>query len=119
MEKKEKEMTENDRIIEILPRSLEEQSFEEDIIPESRDSELDFFADDESDGEEDWEDDEEDYFDYSFQNNWDDYDDYNDYEEEEHYSEFAGTYAQEELGYSDEDIWTIFEGDPDACWNVC
>lgn len=39
-------------------------------------------------------------------------------EECDHYSEYAGSYAQEEMGYSDEDIDTIFDGDPDAYWNI-
>lgn len=32
--------------------------------------------------------------------------------------EFAGTYAHDEAGYSDEDIWDIFDGEPDAYWNI-
>ena len=39
--------------------------------------------------------------------------DYNGLEEE-----YAGTYAHDEVGFSDEDIDTIFEGDPDAYWNI-
>ncbi|MGN0232539.1 MAG: WG repeat-containing protein [Muribaculaceae bacterium] len=38
--------------------------------------------------------------------------------ETEHYEEFAGTYAQDYAGYSDEDIYDVFEGDPDAYWNI-
>ena len=34
------------------------------------------------------------------------------------YDEFAGTYAQEVMGFSDEVINDAFEGDPEACWNV-
>ena len=46
-------------------------------------------------------------------------DDYYDMEEESHhYSEYAGSYAQDVMGYSDEDIDTIFDGDPDAYWNI-
>lgn len=41
-----------------------------------------------------------------------------DYYEREHYEEFAGTYAQDVAGYSDEDIWDIFDGEPDAYWNI-
>lgn len=48
----------------------------------------------------------------SFRNNYDYYDDY------DHYDEYAGTYAQEVLGYSDEDIDDVFDGDPDAYWNI-
>lgn len=36
----------------------------------------------------------------------------------EHYEEFAGTYAQDVAGYSDEDIYDAFDGDPDAYWNI-
>lgn len=38
--------------------------------------------------------------------------------EPQHYSKYAGSYAQEEMGYSDEDIDTIFDGDPSAYWNI-
>lgn len=34
------------------------------------------------------------------------------------YVEFAGTYAQDVMGYSDDVINDAFEGDPDACWNI-
>ena len=39
-------------------------------------------------------------------------------EETHHYSRYEGSYAQEEMGYSDEDIDTIFDGDPTAYWNI-
>lgn len=32
--------------------------------------------------------------------------------------EFAGTYAHDEAGYSDDEIWDIFDGEPDAYWNI-
>jgi hypothetical protein len=35
-----------------------------------------------------------------------------------HYDEYAGTYAQEVAGFSDELIDDVFEGDPDAYWNI-
>ena len=38
---------------------------------------------------------------------------YEDYEDE-----YAGTYAHDVAGFSDEDIDTIFDGDPDAYWNI-
>jgi hypothetical protein len=41
------------------------------------------------------------------------YDNYDEYE-----SEYAGTYAHDEEGFSDEDIDTIFDGDPEAYWNI-
>lgn len=40
------------------------------------------------------------------------------HDEVQHYSKYDGTYAQSEMGYSDEDIDTIFDGDPDAYWNI-
>ena len=46
-----------------------------------------------------------------------DYDNYI-YEREEHYEEFAGTYAQDVAGFSDEDINDAFDGEPDAYWNI-
>lgn len=42
---------------------------------------------------------------------------YDDYESPT-YGRYAGSYAQDEMGYSDDDIDTIFEGDPDAYWNI-
>ncbi len=38
--------------------------------------------------------------------------------ERESYGRYQGTYAQEEMGYSDDDIDTIFDGEPDAYWNI-
>lgn len=35
-----------------------------------------------------------------------------------HYEEYAGTYAQDIAGYSDEDINDAFDGEPDAYWNI-
>lgn len=34
------------------------------------------------------------------------------------YEKYKGSYAQDEMGYSDDDIDTIFDGDPDAYWNI-
>ena len=31
---------------------------------------------------------------------------------------YVGSYAQDEMGYSDDDIDTVFDGDPDAYWNI-
>ena len=31
---------------------------------------------------------------------------------------YAGTWAHDEAGYSNDDIDTIFDGDPDAYWNT-
>ena len=44
---------------------------------------------------------------------YDDYDEHDEYE-----SEYAGTYAHDVEGYSDEDIDTIFDGATDAYWNI-
>ena len=34
------------------------------------------------------------------------------------YEKYCGSYAQDEMGYSDDDIDTIFDGDPNAYWNI-
>ena len=36
----------------------------------------------------------------------------------QHYEKFATTYAQYVAGYSDEDIYDAFDGDPEAYWNI-
>lgn len=38
--------------------------------------------------------------------------------EKETYGRYNGTYAQDVAGYSDDEIDTIFEGDPSAYWNI-
>lgn len=51
----------------------------------------------------------------------DNYEDSNkwDYQEDDSsYGRYAGSYAQDEMGYSDDDIDTIFDGDPSAYWNI-
>ena len=35
-----------------------------------------------------------------------------------HYGEYAGTYAQDVAGYSDDVINDAFDGEPDAYWNI-
>lgn len=35
-----------------------------------------------------------------------------------HYGEYAGTYAQDVMGYDDDTINDAFDGDPDAYWNI-
>lgn len=45
----------------------------------------------------------------------------NQYEEDywcRRYGNYRGSYAQDEMGYSDDDIDTIFDGDPSAYWNI-
>lgn len=34
------------------------------------------------------------------------------------YNNYNGSYAQDEMGFSDDDIDIIFDGDPDAYWNI-
>ena len=34
------------------------------------------------------------------------------------YKKFVDSYAQDEIGYSDDDIDTIFDGDSSAYWNI-
>lgn len=38
--------------------------------------------------------------------------------ERQTYERYSGSYAQDEMGYSDDDIDTIFDGDPSAYWNI-
>lgn len=55
-----------------------------------------------------------------------DYDEYEEYEEKNfeeddygtHYGRYAGSYAQDVMGFSDDVIDDAFEGDPDAYWNI-
>lgn len=47
-----------------------------------------------------------------------DYDDYSPDQDGPTYDRYNGSYAQDEMGYSDDDIDTIFDGDPDAYWNI-
>ena len=41
-----------------------------------------------------------------------------DYYEEETYERYRGSYAQDIEGWSDEAIDEVFDGDPDAYWNI-
>ena len=36
----------------------------------------------------------------------------------QHYGEYAGSYAQDVMGFSDEEIDAAFDGEPDAYWNI-
>lgn len=40
------------------------------------------------------------------------------YEEERTYNNYNGSYAQDVEGWSDQDIDIVFDGDPDAYWNI-
>ena len=45
--------------------------------------------------------------------------DYDSYEmEESTYERYNGSYAQDVEGWSDQDIDEVFDGDPDAYWNI-
>ena len=44
--------------------------------------------------------------------------DQDDYEESRTFGNYSGSYAQDVEGYSDQDIDDIFDGDPDAYWNI-
>ena len=53
----------------------------------------------------------------NFYNDWDQ--DYDSYEmEESTYERYNGSYAQDVEGWSDQDIDEVFDGDPDAYWNI-
>ena len=62
---------------------------------------------DEEDEEEDYY---EDYYDEPYENN--------SYMDEPTYERYNGSYAQDEMGYSDDEIDIIFDGDPSAYWNI-
>ena len=44
--------------------------------------------------------------------------DYYYFDEPQTYERFGGTWAQDVAGYSDDEIDTIFDGDPSAYWNI-
>lgn len=48
------------------------------------------------------------------------HDSYDDYDEGDYngYGRYRGSYVQDEMGWSDDDIDTILDGDPDAYWNI-
>ena len=53
----------------------------------------------------------------NYYNYWDQ--DYDSYEmEESTYERYNGSYAQDVEGWSDQDIDDVFDGDPDAYWNI-
>jgi hypothetical protein len=53
----------------------------------------------------------------NYYNDWDQ--DYDSYEmEESTYERYNGSYAQDVEGWSDQDIDEVFDGDPDAYWNI-
>ncbi len=58
------------------------------------------------------------------EDNFEDYEDKDDYfedveyREERTYNKYGGSWAQDVEGYSDDEIDTIFDGDPTAYWNI-
>ena len=48
----------------------------------------------------------------------DDNDGYDDYDRRESYGQYAGSYAQDVEGLSDDFINDVLDGDPDAYWNI-
>lgn len=46
------------------------------------------------------------------------YDDDYDFNDEKTNTRYNGSYAQDIEGWSDDDIDIVFEGDPDAYWNI-
>lgn len=55
-----------------------------------------------------------------YYNDYEDYEDlYNEcFDDSESYGRYAGSYAQDVEGYSDDVIDEVFDGDPDAYWNI-
>jgi hypothetical protein len=46
-------------------------------------------------------------------------DDYeNDYYDRRTYDDYNGSFAQDQMGWSDQDINDVFGGDADAYWNI-
>lgn len=59
-----------------------------------------------------------DYHQSSYDDDYDEYDSYDPYYEEPTYERYNGSYAQDVEGWSDQDIDDVFDGDPDAYWNI-
>jgi hypothetical protein len=53
-------------------------------------------------------------FDLDYNNSYNDDYDY----DNPSYGRYAGSYAQDVEGWSDNDIDDVFDGDPDAYWNI-
>lgn len=52
------------------------------------------------------------------QEDYEEYDDYDDYNETKSYGKYAGSYAQDVEGLSDNFIDEVLDGEPDAYWNI-
>lgn len=89
-----------DEIKEIFPKFSIDEDFEI-----NRQRQLDDFCGVNDTEENDWEDDWEDNRSFGW-------------EEEPTYERYGGSYAQDEMGFSDDEIDTIFDGDPSAYWNI-
>lgn len=64
---------------------------------------------------------EPDYHPYANDDYYDDPEDYYEpdyYDEPETYDDYNGTYVQDVEGWSDQDIDTVLDGEPDAYWNI-
>lgn len=55
---------------------------------------------------------------YDYDEDYEKDDEWQDDDDVPTYGRFSGSYAQDEMGYSDDDIDTIFDGDPSAYWNI-
>ena len=55
---------------------------------------------------------------YMHENEYCDLYDYDECDYGTHFGEYAGSYAQDVMGYSDDVINDAFDGDPDAYWNI-
>ncbi|AGY54606.1 hypothetical protein BRDCF_p1979 [Bacteroidales bacterium CF] len=87
----------------------------EEVIEEIKVSNSDFKISEEgvnklNEKYEQWEGEQEDYD--------EEYNDYDDYNERESYGKYAGSYAQDVEGLSDDFIDDVLDGEPDAYWNI-
>lgn len=89
-----------DEIKEIFPKFSIDENFET-----NRQRQLDDYYGLNDAEEDDWEE------------KWDDNRSFR-WEEEPTYERYGGSYAQDEMGFSDDEIDTIFDGDPSAYWNI-
>lgn len=58
------------------------------------------------------------YEEQKWQKELEDYDSLQEYMYNQTYDEYGGSYAQDVMGYSDQEIGDAFDGDPDAYWNI-
>ena len=60
-----------------------------------------------------------DYYEGDDNHTWDDKKEYYDnHDDIPTYDRYSGSWAQDVEGYSDDDIDTVFDGDPSAYWNI-